>query len=143
MMTEIVLPVPTQALVLYAVAIAAVLIYLPFGVAGYARLQMGYDYSAPRAMFDKLPPYGKRAIWAHQNAFESFMLFAAAALMAYVTQQTTPIAGVAAIAYVVARTLYPVVYILDIPWARSLMFGIGSLATFTLFGLSLLSVTPL
>jgi uncharacterized MAPEG superfamily protein len=142
-MTELVLPVSTQALLLYAVAIAAVLIYLPFGVAGYARLKIGYDYSAPRAMFDKLPLYGKRAIWAHQNAFESFMLFAAAALMAYVTEQTSSVAAVAAIAYVIARTLYPIAYVLDIPWARSLMFGIGSLSTFTLFGLSLLSATVL
>ena len=68
---------------LYAIAAAAVLIYLPFLVVGYARMRVGYDTSAPRAMFDKLPPYAQRATWAHQNSFEAFMVFVAAALMAF------------------------------------------------------------
>lgn len=78
---------------LYSIAAAAVLIYLPFLVVGYARARAGYDVSAPRAMFDKLPPYGQRATWAHQNSFEAFMVFAAAALMAYVTGVNSPTAA--------------------------------------------------
>jgi uncharacterized MAPEG superfamily protein len=123
---------------LYSIAAAAVLIYLPFLVVGYARTRVGYDISAPRAMFDKLPPYAQRATWAHQNSFESFMIFAAAALMAYVTGVNSEIAVGAAIAYVVARFLYSVFYILNIPLLRSLMFGIGSLGSATLIILSIL-----
>jgi hypothetical protein len=74
-----------SAILLYCIAAAAALIYLPFMVVGYARVSVGYDMGAPRAMFDKLPPYAQRATWAHQNSFETFMIFAAAALMAYVT----------------------------------------------------------
>lgn len=129
------LPVSTTLLV--AIALGAVLIYVPFGVVGLARIKLGYDYSAPRAMFDKLPPYAQRATWAHQNAFESFTIFAPAALMAYVTGVTSPLATGAAIAYVIARSLYPVFYIANIPIARSLMFGIGSLSTALLVVLSL------
>jgi uncharacterized MAPEG superfamily protein len=62
----------------------------------------------PRAMFDKLPPYAQRATWAHQNSFETFMIFAAAALMAYVTGQDSKAAVTAAITFVVARLLYSV-----------------------------------
>ncbi|MBD1938323.1 MAPEG family protein [Microcoleus sp. FACHB-68] len=131
---------PVSAILLDCIAAAAALIYFPFLVVGYARLQVGMDIAAPRAMFDKLPAYGQRATWAHQNSFETFMVFAAAALMAYVTGQNSTLAAGAAIAFVVARLLHSVFYILNVPLARSLMFGIGSLSTLTLFALSLLAV---
>lgn len=123
---------------LYSIAAAAVLIYLPFLVVGYARVRVGYDVSAPRAMFDKLPPYGQRATWAHQNSFEAFIVFSAAALMAYVTGVTSQIAIWAAIAFVVARLLYSIFYILNIPLLRSLMFAIASTSSATLFILSII-----
>ncbi len=133
---------PVSTVLLYCIAAAAVLIYLPFLVVGYARARVGYDMAAPRAMFDKLPPYAQRATWAHQNAFEAFMIFAAAALMAYVTGQNSAIVAGAAIAFVVARLLHSVFYIANVPLARSLMFGIGTLCSGTLIVLSLLSVNP-
>lgn len=130
-----------SSIVLYSIVAAAVLVYLPFLVVAYGRQQVGYDISAPRAMFDKLPSYAQRATWAHQNAFESFMLFVAAALMAYVTGVNSSLATGAAIAYIIARLLYSVFYILNIPILRSLMFGIGSLSIGTLMVLSLLQVS--
>ncbi|MBE9036762.1 MAPEG family protein [aff. Roholtiella sp. LEGE 12411] len=126
---------------LYSIAAAVVLIYLPFLVVGYARVRVGYDISAPRAMFDKLPPYAQRATWAHQNSFEAFMIFAAAALMAYVTSVNSPTAAVAAIAFIVARLLYSIFYIVNIPLLRSLMFAIGSLSSGTLIFLSIIQAT--
>ncbi|NDJ20069.1 MAPEG family protein [Nostoc sp. B(2019)] len=126
---------------LYSIAAAAVLIYLPFLVVGYARARVGYDTSAPRAMFDKLPPYAQRATWAHQNSFEAFMIFAAAALMAYVTSVNSSTAAVAAIAFVAARLLYSIFYIVNIPLLRSLMFAIGSLSSGTLILLSIIQAT--
>ncbi|MBD2017232.1 MAPEG family protein [Microcoleus sp. FACHB-53] len=128
-----------SVILLYCIVAAAALIYLPFLVVASGRVQVGYDLSAPRAMFDKLPPYAQRATWAHQNSFEAFMIFTAAALMAYVTGQNSSLAVGAAIAFVIARSLYSVFYILDIPLARSLMFAIGSACSGTLFVLSLLS----
>ena len=134
------LPIATPALLLYAIATAAALVYLPFLVVAYGRLQAGYDMASPRSLFDKLPAYAQRATWAHENAFESFVLFAAAALMAYVTGQESALVGWAAIAYVSARLLYPVFYILNVPIGRSLMFLVGSLSITTLIGMSLLTV---
>ena len=131
-----------SALLLYSIAGAAFLVYAPFLVVAYGRLQIGYEaLRSPRAMVDKLPPFAQRATWAHQNSFESFTLFATAALMAYVTQQDSVWVVRAAIAYLVARALFSVFYILDIPLGRSLMFAIGSLSIATLMGLSLVSVT--
>jgi uncharacterized MAPEG superfamily protein len=133
-------PVPTlsvSATLLYAIAAAAALVYFPFVVVAAGRLQVGYDPATPRALFDKLPDYAKRATWAHQNSFESFALFTAAALMAYVTQVDAPLAAQAAIAYIIARFLFSVFYILNVPMLRSLMFGIGSTGIILLMGLSL------
>lgn len=128
---------PGSSILLYAIVIAWGLIYVPFLVVAYSRFQVGYDTAAPRAMFDKLPAYAQRATWAHENSFESFMIFTAAALMAYVTGQESLWAVGAAIAYLVARLLYSVFYILNIPPLRSLMFGVGSLGIVVLFVLSL------
>jgi len=127
-----------SAILLYCIAAAAILIYLPFLVVSYARAKVGLDLAAPRAMFDKLPPYAQRATWAHQNSFEAFMIFTAAALMAYVTGQNSNIAAACAIAFVVARLLYSIFYILNVPLARSLMFGIGGICSGTLMVLSIL-----
>jgi uncharacterized MAPEG superfamily protein len=129
-----------SAILLYSVVAAAISVYLPFLLVGYARAKVGYDKSAPRTMFDKLPDYAKRATWAHQNGFETFMIYSAAALMAYVTGVSSPWAANCAIAFVIVRLLFSLFYITNIPIARSLMFGIGSLCTYTLFGLSLFKV---
>jgi uncharacterized MAPEG superfamily protein len=135
-------PLPVSAILLYSIAAATVLIYLPFLLVAFARVQIGYEAMAtPRAQLDKLPAYAQRATWAHQNSFEAFMLFATAALMAYVTGVNSPIAVVAAIAFVVARLLYSIFYILNIPLLRSLMFAIGSLGSATLIITSIIQAT--
>jgi uncharacterized MAPEG superfamily protein len=126
---------------LYSIVAATALIYAPFLVVAYARISIGYDISAPRTMFDKLPPYAQRATWAHQNSFETFMVFSVAAMMAYVTGVNSPWAVLAALAFIVARLLYSIFYILNIPILRSLMFAIGGLGSATLFILSLIQVS--
>lgn len=130
-----------SAVLLYSIVAAAVLIYVPFLVTVYGRVRVGYDIAAPRALFDKLPAYAQRATWAHQNSFEAFMLFAAAALMAYSTQVDTVWAKNAAVAHVVARLFYSLFYILNVPLLRSLMFAIGLAGTATLMVFSLLQIS--
>lgn len=123
---------------LASIVAAAALLYIPHLAVAYGRFQVGYDIAAPRAMFDKLPPYAQRASWAYQNTLEAFPIFAAAALMAYVTNVTSQLAEVAAITFLVARLLYSGFYIANIPLGRSLMFVIGGLCSGTLFVLSVL-----
>ena len=39
-----------------------------------ARIRAGYsveNMAAPRSLFDELPSFGKRAVWCHQNCWES------------------------------------------------------------------------
>ncbi|MFM6899217.1 MAG: MAPEG family protein, partial [Microcystis panniformis] len=129
-----------SAILLYSIVAAAITVYLPFLLGAYARAKVGYDTSAPRAMFDQLPDYAKRATWSHQNGFETFMIYSAAALMAYVTGVSSSLAANCAIAFVILRLLFSLFYITNVPIARSLMFGLGSLCTYTLFGLSLIKI---
>nr|WP_283755791.1 MAPEG family protein [Roseofilum acuticapitatum] len=136
-----VLSISVSALLLYAIAGAAFLIYFPFFWVAYARFQGGMEYlETPRAMVDRLPDYAKRATWAHQNSIEAFMIFAAAAGMAYATGVDSRVAAGAALVFLIARGLYSIFYILNLPLGRSLMFGIGSLCNLTLFALSFLQV---
>ncbi|NJK38856.1 MAG: MAPEG family protein [Oscillatoriales cyanobacterium RM2_1_1] len=134
----------TATILVGAIALATVLIYVPFTLVAYNRFALGYDLSAPRSMFDKLPPYAQRAMWAHQNALETFAPFVAAAILAYLIQPENSawVVG-SAVAFVVARLLYSIFYIADLPLLRSLMFGIGSISTGTLLILSLLSVASI
>ncbi|MFB2839493.1 MAPEG family protein [Floridanema evergladense] len=123
---------------LYCIAVAIVLVYVPFLLVAYARFNLGTEALAtPRAMVDKLPAYAQRATWAHQNSFESLMVFVPAALMAYITGVNSTLAIYAGLTYLVARLLYSVFYILNVPLLRSLMFAIATLCSGTLIVLSL------
>ena len=131
----------SPVILIYSIVAAAALIYAPFLIVVYARVLIGYNISAPRAMFDKLPAYAQRATWAHENSLEIFMVFAASALTAYITAVDNPLTGLSAITFVITRFLYSAFYILNLPMLRSLMFGIGSLSTVILFTLSIMKIT--
>ncbi len=135
--SQVTLGLSTPQILLGSIAAAALLIYFPYFFVVIARFQAGMDFGAPRALFDKLPDYGKRAVWAHQNSFETFMPYTAAALTAYVTGQTSESVVLAAIAFVIGRLLFSLFYIANVPPLRSLSFGIGSAATISLFYTSL------
>jgi uncharacterized MAPEG superfamily protein len=129
----------SSTILLGSIAVAAALVYFPYVLVAITRFQVGFDLSAPRAIFDKLPDYGKRASWAHQNSWEAFILYGAAALMAYVTKQDSPTVVNCAIGFIGARLLYSIFYIINFPIGRSLMFGVGSVAIFTLMSMSITS----
>lgn len=128
---------PPQMLLL-GVALMAGLIYVPYLIVAVGRVSIGIDLSAPRAMFDRLPDYAKRATWAHQNSFESFALFTAAALCVFVSNTATERTSLYVLIYLAARTLFTLFYLLDWPWLRSPMWAlsmvcIGGLFTASVF----------
>ncbi len=124
---------------LLCIGIAGVLNYVPpFLVAAWGRIQVGYDLAAPRTMIDKVPPYARRATWAHENSFEAFTLFAAAALSAHVAGVTSQLGTAAALLFLPARLLFSVFYIADFPRARGPMYLVGMLCIGTLMVLSIL-----
>lgn len=106
-------------ILLYCIAAAAFLIYVPLFAISIGRFQVGYDYNNPRALFDKLPPFARRATWAHQNAFEVFPIFAAAVLMVLVTDRTSNLAVNLGLAFLVFRVLHIGFYIANLAFPRS------------------------
>ena len=96
---------------------------VPLGVArSQANFQMA-DLGAPRAMFERLPAWGKRAAWAHQNCFEAFTLHAPAALLCLVAGVTSPVAIAAAWIHPLLRLAYIGMYVGNVPPLRGLCWA--------------------
>ena len=117
-----------------AVVIASI---IPLGA---ARSQADFtmdDMKAPRAMFERLPDWGKRASWAHQNSFEAFSLHAPAALLALIAVlQTGELQGLAipaALLQPVLRLIYLPAYVANVPPLRGLCWAGALLCTGILY----------
>ena len=103
---------------------------------GAARSQADFsmaDLAAPRAMFERLPAWGRRASWAHQNCFEAFTLHAPACLLALVAGVSAPIAMAAAWLHPLLRLLYIGAYVGNIPPLRGLCWASGLLCSGILY----------
>tara|TARA_Y100000589_G_scaffold15570_1_gene12689 strand:+ start:2883 stop:3287 length:405 start_codon:yes stop_codon:yes gene_type:complete len=100
------------------------------------RIKAGYsieNMSAPRAFFDKLPEFGKRAVWCHQNCWESISLHAPACLFCLITGIDSNLAIWSALLHPFLRVFYIVSYIFDFPLARGLFWASGILTTIILY----------
>ena len=107
------------------------------------RIKAGYsikNMSAPRAIFEQLPEFGKRAVWCHQNCWESIALQAPACLLCLYTGPDSSISYIAAWSHPLIRVLYIFSYVFDIPLARGVFWASGLLFTIILYkeGLSIL-----
>lgn len=123
---------------IWTLIIAALLPYLAKGPVAHAMKKLGgYDNNHPREQQAKLTGFGARALAAHQNAFESFMIYAAAILLAITTNHMgTTIQLVAAI-YLVARLAYNILYLANIGTLRSIVWFISLGCSITIMILSL------
>ena len=100
------------------------------------RLKAGYsieNMSAPRALFDKLPEFGKRATWCHQNCWESISLHAPACLLCLITNTDSSLSIFAGWSHPTLRLFYIIAYVFDIPKARGILWASGLLSTAILF----------
>ena len=111
---------------------------------GAARSQADFtvaDLAAPRAMFDRLPEWGKRANWAHLNSFEAFALFAPAALLCLIANVDSSTAIAAAWIFPVLRLIYIATYVADLPPLRSLCWAGAMTCTGILYANGLTGIT--
>jgi uncharacterized MAPEG superfamily protein len=92
----------------------------------------GYNNNHPRDQQAKLTGFGARAFAAHQNAFESLLIFSPAVLLAIATQNTGVFIEQLAITHIVARVLYNIAYLMNIGVIRSLIWGVGIISSFTI-----------
>ena len=102
----------------------------------FGRIKAGYsieNMSAPRALFNELPDFGKRAVWCHQNCWESISLHAPACLLCLITSTNSKTAIIAALVHPFLRFLYIGVYVFNIPVARGLVWAFGIFSTILLY----------
>ena len=100
------------------------------------RIKAGYsieNMSAPRALFDELPDFGKRAVWCHQNCWESISIHAPACLLCLITLPESNFSLIAAWAHPFLRFLYIGAYVYDIPLARGFIWASGVFCTLVLY----------
>jgi uncharacterized MAPEG superfamily protein len=110
----------------WCVFISALLIYIArLPVAKAMKEQGGYDNHLPRQQQAQLTGFGARAVAAHQNSFEAFILFAVGVLMAHTTQTAGWLIDTLAIVFVIARIIYLFCYWKDLPSQRSLVWMVG------------------
>lgn len=99
----------------WCVFISALLIFVARMPVGKAmKEQGGYDNHLPRSQQAQLTGFGARAVAAHQNSFEAFILFAVGVLMAHTTQTQGYLIDWLAIIFVIARVVYLACYWADL-----------------------------
>lgn len=87
----------------------------------------------PRAFNETLTGWHRRAHLAQLNAFETFPGFAAAVLVAHITQVPQLQIDIVALAFILFRILHASFYITDKPNLRSLSWQMGMLCIVSLF----------
>ncbi|AIS14165.1 MAPEG family protein [Pseudomonas chlororaphis subsp. aurantiaca] len=122
-----------MSIAFWCVFISALLIYVArMPVARAMKEQGGYDNHLPRQQQAQLTGFGARALAAHQNSIEAFMLFAVGVLMAHTTQTQGWLIDGLAIVFVITRVIYLLCYWADLAWQRSLVWFIGLLCSLLL-----------
>jgi len=80
-----------------------------------------------------LPPWGRRADRTYINAVECFAPFAALVLVAHVAGKADAMTAFWAACYFWLRLAHAVVYLLAVPYVRTLIFTLGFVAVAGLF----------
>ncbi len=122
-----------MTILIYCLFIALLLPFIakvPLAIAMHK--QGGYDNNHPRSQQNNLEGFGARALAAHQNAFESVLIFAPAVLLAIATNHVGSSIQQLAIVHIVARVLYNIFYLFNIGILRSLVWGVGIICSFAI-----------
>lgn len=95
----------------------------------------GYDNKHPRAQQAALTGFGARAVAAHQNSFESLIIFSTASLTAIATHNTSYLIQGLAIFYLISRCIYHLFYLLNWSTLRSTIWALGCLSSLSILWL--------
>lgn len=115
----------------WCVLIAALMPYLATSIAKAGGER--YNNRNPRGWLDRQVGLPARANAAQANGFEAFPFFAAAVIVAHLTQAPQDRIDALALIFIGARAVYLVCYLADWHWARSVVWLIGFVSTIILF----------
>ncbi len=85
----------------------------------------GYDNNHPRDQQASLKGFGARALAAHQNSFESLIIFSAAISIAVATDTTGETIKILAMVHIGARIIYNALYLMNFGVLRSISWAVG------------------
>ncbi len=94
-------------------------------VAYYIAQEGAYDNHHPREQQARLKGIGARALGAHQNGFESLLVFATAVLTALATGHVGANIQLLAVIYIISRVIYNILYLKNLASMRSLIWFVG------------------
>lgn len=115
----------------WCVLAAAVIPLISIGIAKAGGER--YNNRYPRIWLDKQQGYRARAAAAEANSFEAFPFFAAAVIIAHLTNAPQDRVDLLAIFFVLARIAYVVCYLADLHWIRSAVWFFGYAACLAIF----------
>lgn len=115
----------------WCVLVAALMPYVASSIAKAGGER--YNNRHPRLWLDKQQGFRARANAAQENSFEAFPFFAAAVIVAHLTQAPQERIDALAVIFIFARVAYVACYLADWHWTRSIVWTIGIVATMTLF----------
>jgi len=100
-----------------------------------AKLDGGRDYDNgnPRDPRFFTPGLRTRSLGAHQNGFEAFPFFAAAVILAEMRAVPQGRVDALAVAFLVARVVYVLLYLGDRPSLRSMAWAVGMACNLAIF----------
>jgi uncharacterized MAPEG superfamily protein len=100
----------------------------------------GYDNNNPRAQQAALKGFGQRANAAHYNSFEALIIYGCAVLIAIAAGSGTVdnITVLLGWLFIASRIAYLLCYWLDYATPRSIVWGIGIIAAFSMAGRAVL-----
>ena len=125
-----------QIVFAWSLCLSVVIVLLSTVPLTIGRIKAGYsmeNMSAPRALFDDLPDFGKRAVWCHQNCWESISIHAPACILCLITLPDSNLSLVSAWIHPFLRFLYIGAYVFNIPIARGLTWASGLFTTLILY----------
>ena len=89
------------------------------------------NYADPKPR--PVPHWGRRADRAHLNAVESFAPFAALVIVAHLAGKANATTAFWTVAFFWLRLAHAIVYLLGIPYLRTLIFTLGYVAVIGIF----------
>ena len=75
-----------------------------------------------------VPPWGGRAVRAHDNLADNLAMYAAVIGLAYITGAADRVTMIAGVVLLAARVLHAMVYIAGIPYLRTAVFAVAQVA---------------
>ena len=100
---------------------------------GKKRSQGGYDNHDPRAWLAQQSGASARANAAQANSFEALPFFIGAVLVAHQLGAGQTVLDLLAVFYVLLRLFYIMMYVSDMPRARSAVWGVALLVNIAIF----------